>query len=168
MIAPNPWRAMTAQDLALTYPLGEEIHSGFPESPAVQPERLALFPAGCRVAEDAKGTLLGYCISHPGVSGRPPALDSLLGGLPAGADCLYIHDVCLRREARGQGLVGLLLGALADLARDHGLGALALTAVGGADGVWRRHGFTDQPIDAALRAKLASYRGIALPMVRRL
>ena len=37
---------------------------------------------------------LGYCISHPGIVGQPPPLDTVLGRID-GADCLYIHDLCL-------------------------------------------------------------------------
>ncbi|UEM20889.1 GNAT family N-acetyltransferase [Skermanella mucosa] len=159
------WRPMGPADLPTVERIAEIVHPGYPESPEVPAERLALFPAGCLIARDGHGSVLGYAVSHPGTLGRPPALDSLLGGLPPDADCLYLHDVALLPEARGLGLGESLVDILRDLARRRGLPALALTAVNRSAPYWRRRGFSDHPGDAALAAKLASYGDDAAYMV---
>src|SRR5690348_12245337 len=123
------WRPMMAADLAAVERVAEIVHPLYPESEEVPRERLSLFPAGCLIAERAPGEVLGYAVSHPGLLGRPPALDSRLGELPADADCLYLHDVALLPEARGLGLGESLVGLLRALSIRSGLGVLALTAV---------------------------------------
>lgn len=137
------WRALAAADLPAVMRIADEIHPTFPESPVVFAERLALFPAGCFLAEDGGGRALGYAITHPGRLGRPPALDSLFGALPTDADCLHIHDVALLPAARGLGLGRALTERLKQLAAERGLGRLTLVAVYDAARYWRRHGFRD-------------------------
>lgn len=159
------WRAMTGDDLDAVNAIADIVHPGYPEPPEVPAERLALFPQGCFLAEGAEGRAIGYAVGHPGLLGRPPALASLLGRLPEGADCLYLHDVALLAEARGGGLGAELVRRLHGLARRCGFGHLALTAVGGSVPYWRRHGFSPVAGDAALAAKLASYGGDAAYMV---
>jgi GNAT superfamily N-acetyltransferase len=150
------WRAMAATDLAQVEAIAEEVHPAFPESPSVPHERLTLFPAGCFVAERA--TVEGYAIAHPWILGRPPRLDTLLGRLPPGADCLYLHDVALLPRARGLGLPSALLARLRGVAAELGLRRLALVAVNRSTDYWMRHGF--RPAGASepgLADKLASY-----------
>jgi GNAT superfamily N-acetyltransferase len=159
------WRQMTVADLPLVERIAEIVHPAYPESAEVPTERLALFPAGCLVAEDGAGAALGYAVSHPSRLGRPPALDSRLGGLPRDADCLYLHDVALLPEARGLGLGEALIVLLRDLARRQGLPMLALTAVNHSAPYWSRRGFKRYPGDAVLAAKLASYGEDAAYMV---
>ena len=133
------------------------VHPSYPESEEVPAERLALFPAGCLIAEGVQGALLGYAVSHPGRLGRPPALDSQLGELPSGADCLYLHDVALLPEARGLGLGESLVDLLRALGMRSGFKVLALTAVNRSTSYWRRRGFSNYSGDEILAAKLASY-----------
>jgi GNAT superfamily N-acetyltransferase len=128
----------------------------------VPAERLALFPAGCLIAEGAPGEVLGYAVSHPG---RPPALDSRLGELPSDADCLYLHDVALLPEARGLGLGESLVDLLRALGIRSGFKVLALTAVNRSTSYWRRRGFSDYSGDGLLAAKLASYGDDAVYMI---
>ncbi|MBU0725190.1 MAG: GNAT family N-acetyltransferase [Alphaproteobacteria bacterium] len=156
---------MARSDLPAVLAVAEIVHPLYPESPAVAIERLALYPAGCLVAERGGG-LLGYAVSHPGVLGRPPALDVLLGTLPGEADCLYLHDIALLPEAHGKGHGKALVARLAALARKEGFARLALTAVNNSAGYWARHGFQPYAGDAALAAKLASYGEDALYLVR--
>ncbi|WP_029006897.1 GNAT family N-acetyltransferase [Azospirillum halopraeferens] len=152
------WRAMGNGDIAAVLDVAEVVHSDYPERPEVFAERLQLFPAGCRVAVAGDGTICGYAVLHPGVLGKPPALDSLLGALPADADCLYLHDVALLPQTRGLGLGEAALRDAAELARCCGLEWLALTSTPPARGYWERAGFAPfAGADAALAAKLASY-----------
>jgi GNAT superfamily N-acetyltransferase len=159
------WRPMVAADLAAVERIAEIVHPVYPESEEVPIERLALFPAGCLIAEATMGGVLGYAVSHPGRLGRPPALDSRLGVLPADADCLYLHDVALLPEVRGLGLGESLVVLLRSLAARSRLPVMALTAVNRSAPYWRSRGFSDYSGDGVLDAKLASYGGDAVYMV---
>lgn len=160
------WRPMASSDLASVDAVAEIVHPLYPESREVAAERLALYPAGCLVAVEG-GRLVGYAIGHPGVLGRPPALDTLLGTLPAEADCLYLHDVALLPDVHGKGHGKALIARLESLARSAGLARLALTAVNNSAGYWARHGFAPYKAgDADLAAKMASYGEDALYLLR--
>ena len=151
------WRPMTAADLDTVLRIAGRVHADYPESPAVFAERLSLYPAGCRVAE-VEGAPVGYAVLHPGRLGAPPALDTLLGGLPEPADCLYIHDVALLPAARGHGLGEAVLEIARELSRVGGWGWLTLTSTPGALSYWERQGFGPwNGAGEALARKLASY-----------
>lgn len=132
----EPWRAMTAADLPEVSRIASLVHPDFPEDDAVFAERLALFPAGCLFAAGA-----GYVLAHPWMRGRPPALNSQLGALPARAETLYLHDIALLPEARGQGAGEAALRYLERVARGLGLEEIALVAVSGSARFWGRMGF---------------------------
>ncbi|MBC7905616.1 MAG: GNAT family N-acetyltransferase [Rhodospirillaceae bacterium] len=138
---------MLAGDLSAVQTIADQVHLDHPEAPEIFANRLDLFPAGCFMAG-----ALGYCIAHPGVVGDPPPLDTVLTALPAGADCLYLHDVALLPEARGRGLGAALVVRLEQVAKAHGFNRIALTAVSNSDGFWQGLGFEPAPC-----GKLASY-----------
>jgi len=147
---------MTPSDVCEVDRVGRIVHPAYPEDVAVVEERLRLFPAGCFVA-GAEGDLLGYAISHPSITGRPAALNSLIGALDPEADCLFLHDIALTEASRGLGLGRSLLDRLKIAARDAGLTRIALVSVNNSLGYWRAQGFRVFEADAALAAKLASY-----------
>lgn len=142
------WRPMLAADLPVVQAVADQVHVDYPEAPEIFANRLDLFPAGCFMAQGD----VGYCIAHPGTLGHPPPLDTVLEGLPVGADCLYLHDIALLPTARGLGLGAALVVRLEQVARDHGFDRIALTAVSNSDGFWQGLGFDPVPC-----AKLASY-----------
>ncbi|MBC7952145.1 MAG: GNAT family N-acetyltransferase [Rhodospirillaceae bacterium] len=142
------WRPMLAGDLALVQGIADRVHADYPEAPEIFANRLDLFPAGCFMAVGN----VGYCIAHPGVVGQPPPLDTVLDGLPANADCLYLHDVALLPAARGNGLGSALVARMEQVAKAHGFSRIALTAVSNSDRFWQGLGFGPMPC-----AKLASY-----------
>ena len=152
---------MHAGDLPDVERISALVHPGYPEREAVPAERLRLFADGCLIAT-VDGTTVGYAVSHPGVIGQPPALDTLLGALPLHADCLYIHDVALRPEARGLGLGEAVVSELVDVARHWGFACLTLTAVNNSTAFWSRQGFS---IERTVKS-LASYGDDAAYMVR--
>jgi hypothetical protein len=151
---------MRAEDLPAVEKVAEAIHVEHPEEAAVFAERLRLCPDGCLVLEGRQG-VAGYLISHPWMLGQPPALDTLLGALPAAADSWYIHDLALAPGARGTGAAGRAVEHAAALGR--GLGSLSLISVGRSAGFWRRQGFVTAEAPAG---KLASYGAGAAYMVR--
>lgn len=160
------WRPMTATDLPAVMAVAGVVHPGYPEDAVVFAERLRLFPDGCLVLEGHDG-LRGYVVSHPWHRAVPPALNSLLGGLPVQAGCFYIHDLALLPAARGSGAGRAIVASLVRVAAQAGLPCLSLVAIDGSSGFWRRQGFHELH-DPALAAKLASYDDAARYMERAL
>lgn len=155
---------MTPSDLPSVAAIERESHNPLPpEGEAVFADRLAAFPSGC-FAVGPEGAPEGYAIAHPWRLGTVPALglDRLV--LPASPDCLWLHDVALRPQCRGSGLIIALLVLLDGLSRAHRLPALALTAVHGTEVLWARHGFA--PMPASAEAALAAYGATAQVMRR--
>ena len=136
----GPWRQMSAGELASVSSISDTVHGRFTEPVAVYAERLALWPAGCRVLE-ADGAAAGYLISHPWHRDSPPKLGALLRAIPADADAWYLHDIALLPAARGTGAAKAALGFVVDSARAAGFAEVTLMAVGGADRFWAARGF---------------------------
>lgn len=147
---------MAAGDLDAVLGIAAVVHPSYPERREVFAERLALFPAGCLVAV-VEGAVVGYAVTHPAVVGRPPGLDTLLGALPAGADCLYLHDVALLPAVQGRRLGEAAFTRIHAVAVESGLPTLALIATPSARPYWLRHGFAPVAYDGELEAKLATY-----------
>ena len=157
---------MRAADLPDVMAIAAQVHPDYPEDEAVFAERCRLSPEGCLcLAADA--ALTGYVVSHPWHPGQIPALNTLLGAIPAEAPSWYIHDLALLPQARGSGAAGKIIAHLADLAVRAGCSSVALVAVNDSVGFWEHHGFRAVH-DAALARKLASYDDAARYMVRRL
>jgi len=158
------WRAMAAADLPAVNALAARIHPSFPEDAAVFAERLRLYPDGCRVFERGNG-IAAYVVSHPWLHAEPPALNSLLGELPATPTTYYIHDLALAPEVRGSGAAADIVAWLAAHALASGLSGIALIAVNGSAGFWQRQGFTEMQ-NPGFDAKLRSYGDDARFMTR--
>ena len=118
--------------------IAARVHPDHPERQEVFANRLDLFADGCLFADGA-----GYLIAHPGRMDTPPPLDSLLDGLPAAPDCLYLHDLALLPEWRGRGLAGQAVAMMVVLAKRVELPRLALVAVGNSAAFWVSRGFAD-------------------------
>jgi GNAT superfamily N-acetyltransferase len=101
---------------------------------------LAVFPHGCLgVFSDSR--LVSYVFSHPWRADRIVPLDDPRTVLPVGADCLYIHDLAVRKSCHGKGVGTRLVKALITVAKDFGLQRLALVAVQESEPFWERWGF---------------------------
>jgi GNAT superfamily N-acetyltransferase len=146
---------MTPADATAVDSIAALVHPAFPEDEAVFAERLALHPAGCRLLMMSDRPA-GYAPSHPWRSGTLPALNALLGAIPADADTYYVHDLALLPAARGTGAAAVLVGDLKQHAGSLGLSGLSLVAVNGSAGFWRRQGFAEILAGEASE-KLASY-----------
>ena len=156
------WRPMRPADLPAVVALATRIHPDYPEEPSVLAGKLQLFPSGCLALAD-RGTVAGYCYSHPWTRGSAPALNTALW-LPPEPTTYLIHDVALHPDRRGQGLAGAVVPVLRDLSRAMGVLHMSLVAVHGTQGFWRRFGFTLAP-DAALQVAVrAAYGAEARPM----
>lgn len=159
------WQPMGASDLDQVVGLADRIHVDLHERPDVIAEKIRCFPEGCWKVVDG-GRLVAYGISHPWTLARIPQLDAFLGELPQDPDCLYVHDVVVAPEARGQGLAEAYLERAKAVARGRGIPALALVSVYGTTRLWSRSGFTEEA-SPALVDKLASYGTTARYMVCR-
>ncbi|MBN8969568.1 MAG: GNAT family N-acetyltransferase [Rhizobiales bacterium] len=163
---PASWRLMQPADLPAVGVLAAAIHPDYPEEDAVFVERLRLYPQGCRVFE-RDGKIAAYVVSHPWLERQPPALNALLGELPAAPSTYYIHDIALLPGARGSGAAAQVVAALIAQARAERLASLSLVAVNGSAGFWQRHGFVAVAAPE-LDAKLRSYSDDAQFMIRML
>lgn len=160
------WRPANRDDVAGIAALSNRLHVLLPERDEVFAEKIRLSPDGCHVLE-AGEAIVGYVLSHPWRRADPPALDTPLGGLPADADCWYVHDLGIGEQARGAGAATAIVERLAEQAARQGFGVMALVAVGDAGGFWRRLGFRDAGGEA-VRRKLAAYGAGAAYMERKL
>ena len=160
------WRALTGYDLGAVETIAAQVHPSFYEAPEVLAERQRLYRNGAYLLEIGERPA-GYVLSHPWKLGSLPALNSLLGTIPEGADTYYIHDLALLPVARRIGAASFIVEALAKHAAAHGFATMSLVAVNASQSFWERHGFAveDRP---DLTEKLKSYEDAARPMFRRL
>ncbi|WP_033073965.1 GNAT family N-acetyltransferase [Sphingopyxis sp. MWB1] len=135
------WRLMRVSDLDDVVVIADAVHGpAYSEERPAFAERLALYPSGCRMLE-RDGTPLGYLISHPWHRATPPALNEVLGAIPADADTFYLHDIALLPATRGSGAGAEAVAHVVACARAEALGEIGLIAVAGADSYWERQGF---------------------------
>lgn len=160
------WRATTRADLYVIQEIADEIHIDLPERLDVFAEKFTLFPEGCFVLMQNK-RVVGYSFSHPWLLKDAPPLDAFLECLPASPECLFIHDVAVRQQARGYGAAGALIELIASLAEKQGIPCLALVSVYNTYTLWERFGFK-LVNDDALTDNQKSYGDTARYMIRRL
>ncbi len=88
------------------------------------------------------GKTEAYVVSHPWRRLEAPALNSLLGTLPATPSTFYIHDLALAPAVRNTGAASQIVAWLAERALADGIRQMSLIAVNGSAGFWQRQGFT--------------------------
>lgn len=159
------WRALTTFDLPAVEAIAGQVHPNFPEDAAVFAERQRLYPDGTQLLE-LDGKPSGYILSHPWRFAQLPALNALLGELPADADTYYLHDLALLPAARGTGAAAMIVGDMLRRARAAGFTNVSLVAVNGSLPFWYKHGFRVE-VRSDLADKLNSYEHAARFMVRR-
>lgn len=153
------WRSLSINNIPRLVRLADKIHPDLPESDQVFAERVMLFPSGCLALMSGESDeLYGYVISHPICHRQPPALNSLLGEIPPGADQYYIHDLVLLPEVRGRGFAQECISMLSAVAERCGYATTCLVSVYGTAPFWAHFGFV-QPndMDADLERKLRGY-----------
>lgn len=160
------WRAMTGYDMSAVESIASEVHPGFHETPEVLAERQQLYRNGCYLLEVGDRPV-GYLLSHPWREGAVPALNSLIGTIPADANTYYLHDLALLPVARRIGAASQIIAAITKHAAAMGFGTMSLVAVNGSEPFWIRHGFVRREAPQ-LASKLASYDADARLMVKTL
>ncbi len=164
MLKDVAWRAMSGYDIGAVYSIANKVHPGFFEAEAVLAEKFELYRNGCYLLEVGEKPA-GYVLSHPWKHGDLPALDALLGAIPADADTYYIHDLALLPLTRGLGAAGQIVAALTKHAAAMAYPGMSLVAVNNSLSFWTRQGFVveERP---ALSEKLRSYEADARYMVK--
>lgn len=160
------WRAMSGYDFGAVFEIANKVHPGFFEAEDVLAEKFALYRNGCYLLEVSERPA-GYVLSHPWKRGSLPALNALLGAIPADADSYYIHDLALLPVTRGVGAAGQIVAALTKHAKAMGFPTMSLVAVNGSVAFWEKQGFAveERP---ELSDKLAAYEDAARYMVKAL
>lgn len=102
-----------------------------------------LAPELCLLAEAEEA--VGYLIAHPWVADDLPPLNTMIEGLPEGAETLFIHDLALLPEQRGKGVAPALVTAIFEKGRALGLRDASLIAIQNSQGFWARMGFRERP-----------------------
>lgn len=114
-------------------------HKDYWESKEKFESILRLYPSGCYGLWCEK--LAGYLFSHPWRIGEYVPLDSPIKKLPENADCLYVHDIAILPEFRGEGAGRVLFSRVLDAARR--FRAIELVAVQHSENFWKKLGFRE-------------------------
>ncbi|WP_082971635.1 GNAT family N-acetyltransferase [Rheinheimera sp. SA_1] len=103
--------------------------------------------------------LWGYLFTYPSLAGKIGALAEEFRPVAA-ADCLYLHDMAVSSDARGQGVARALLEQAQHYASTQQFRTLALVAVQNSSSYWQQQGF--EPLTETTPEQqllLASYIG---------
>jgi GNAT superfamily N-acetyltransferase len=162
--AADGWRPLDEADIDAVAAIAARLHPSLPERTAVLAEKRRLFPAGCCKLL-VGGRMCGYALTHPWRLAEPPALDAFLSTLPAAPDCLFLHDIAVLPDARGQGAAGRFLTHAEAVATRLQIPTLALIAAYGTARLWRRFGFAAVEGNE-IAGKLAAYGAAARYLAR--
>ncbi len=161
------WRPMPEDDLPPFHDLSMRVHPNYPERAEVLAEKFRLFPSGCFVLATKNG-IAGYCFSHPFIKGAVPALDGLLGSLPAKPTTYYVHDLTLDEALRGLGQGRAIVPLLFKSAQSLGLSHLSLVAVNRRGPFWQAAGFSATASESLQAMARTKYDSDAVHMERQL
>lgn len=161
------WRPMRTDDVDGVVAVARSAFPNHFEALACFAERLALFPEGCFALASADG-IKGYLIAYPWPLGEIPPLNSLLGALPEARETIYLHDLALHPDIRGQGHARPIVERLAAEAGALGVRRIALVSVNDTVPFWQSMGFEPVLADAVVARKLVSYGADSTYMVRKL
>lgn len=96
----------------------------------------------CFVCLSNNGTVLGYLLAHPWSGISPP---KLFVPLPNIENCqyLYLHDMAISPQSKGQGIGQALALRLFEVAQKKGINRIRLVAIQGAETFWSLIGFQE-------------------------
>lgn len=129
-----------------------------PESPEAYINKLEQAPDCAFVIAD-QNQVLAYLFAMPIILNEPPVLDSADYILPNQANCLYLHDLAIAPNGRGQGLSQPLLNAFFNRAKARELPQSSLIAIQGSTPFWNKYGFKQTALSNStpIQNKLKSY-----------
>lgn len=159
-------RLMQVADLGAVVRLQDHCYADeFYESPQVVSQRLMLYPQSCWVAV-YQDKIWGYLFTYPSKLLHINPLGAEFGQYEQ-ANCLYLHDMAVSPDARGQGVASALLQTALGYASTLGLNHLALVAVQNSASFWQQqHFISHTDLGEQARAALASYGHQALYLTR--
>jgi len=169
MVSDAPFvRGMRADDLDAVLAIQLACYgAGFVEDGALIARRLAAAPHTGWVAEH-EGGVRAYLAGYPSVVGK---LTPLHGEFEVAEqpDSLYLHDLAVHPDASGLGLGPLLVRHAWAHAAQAGWRYSTLVSVQSSVGFWLRQGYAaTQPAGTGQQARLATYPGESVYMIRRL
>lgn len=136
-------RLMQIADLGAVVRLQDHCYADeFYESPQVVSQRLMLYPQSCWVA-CYQDKIWGYLFSYPSKYQQVNPLGAEFGQYEQ-ANCLYLHDMAVSPDARGQGVASALLATAIAYAKTLELPRLGLVAVQNSASFWQQLGFAVQ------------------------
>ncbi|WP_306523594.1 GNAT family N-acetyltransferase [Rheinheimera sp.] len=152
-------RQMQAADLPAVVKLQDRCYSAELFEPAdLVKRRYLAFPQSCWVAT-YQDKLWGYLFCYPSLIGKVNPLAEDFTEVTQ-ADCLYLHDMAVSSDARGQGVAQQLLAAAEQQAQQLSLSALTLVAVQNSASYWQQRGFNPVlSLSPEAITNLASYSG---------
>ncbi|MFN6264137.1 MAG: GNAT family N-acetyltransferase [Chromatiaceae bacterium] len=159
-------RLMQISDLSAVVRLQDHCYADeFYESPQVVAKRLMLYPQSCWLA-CYQDKVWGYLFSYPSRLGQINVLGAEFGQYEQ-ANCLYLHDMAVSPDARGNGVATALLQQALTYAGTLGLSYAALVAVQNSAAFWQQQQFTavDELSEQASQA-LTSYGSNAIYLAR--
>lgn len=150
-------RGLLAADLPALMALQAQAYgAAYVEPAAVMAQRLAITPQTVWGLFDAPGAMWAYLLAYRSEPGTVAPLHQAFD--PATRPtALYLHDLAVHPQAKGQGLGPRLVAAALALVRAEGLGGLGLVAVQGSQPFWQRQGFQVVRPDVDSQAALAGY-----------
>jgi predicted N-acetyltransferase YhbS len=159
-------RRLTPVDLSAVMQIqAQSYHAHLHEPPESFAAKLSAGANYCFVAirDDA---VIAYAVAIPSLFGEWLELGDVEQCVPGNADCVYLHDIAVRPDARSSGAASALVEAVLSAAAADGYTRAALVAVSGARSYWERHGFDSASIDDRRRQQLSAYGEGATYMVR--
>lgn len=160
-------RPLTTGDLPAALAIQSEAYPAFlREDEAAFASRLAV-TASYSLAATRGGALVAYLLAYGWRRGAPVAVGTILAAGSPG-EVLFIHDLAVSSSGRGSGIGQALVAHAFEAAARDGLPGAELIAVEGAARYWCKLGFAEQPVSAALAAKVAAYGPNARWMTRRI
>lgn len=152
-------RAMLASDIPAVMRIQAACYPpSMLESEEVFRARLALTPATCWIWSPAPDSAAAYLFSYPSNKDAITPLGACFK-LAAAPDCLYLHDLAVAPEARGQRAANALVAAALEHARAESLAWSALVSVQQSQRFWGSLGYAAVEVrQSPARENLDSYQ----------
>ncbi|WP_432472135.1 GNAT family N-acetyltransferase [Amphritea sp. HPY] len=114
---------------------GEAYQEVGPEDLEVLKSKWAASPETCFVCLSNQGAVLGYLLAHPWNEVEPPKLFEPLPNIQGG-ECLYLHDMAISSQSKGQGIGRAMMIKLIEVVQRKGIIKISLVAVQGSESFW--------------------------------
>lgn len=137
-------------------------HEIEPEDLPVMARKLELSPENCFISL-VNREVKGYILAHPWLKGQIPELHIRIEKLPPESDSMYVHDLAVASEVRGQHAAVALFTAMRKTAIAAGFRQSHLVAIQSSCRFWEKMGY--KPVNnTTLQEKLNSYPPGAIVM----